>query len=104
MSEKIEKKSLIQRFREFWQALQRCNLQKVFIETLEETDQFKQLVAKAKCQACGQQSLKLSRFERGVLGWEIEMTCGNCNFKGVVNSQGHKLEQIDSKGKARDKT
>lgn len=99
--ESEKKKSLILRFREFIQALKRENSQEIFTETIRETEQFKQLVSKTKCSACGQTSLKLAVFEHGVLGWEIQVSCENCNFKGVVNSQGHKLERIDSKGKGR---
>jgi hypothetical protein len=72
------------------------------LATLAEAKQFKDLIGKQSCTACGQNKLVLGSFKRNPVGWEAEVSCGNCNFRGVVNSEGFEFKGVSSKGKARE--
>jgi len=72
------------------------------LATLEEVKSFKDLIGHQHCTACGQNGLILNHFVRNPKGWDVEVSCGNCNFHGVVNSEGFDFKQINSKGKARE--
>jgi hypothetical protein len=78
--------------------------EETLLATLEEAQKFKELVGKQPCMACGQNGLKLDKFERNVKGWEAEVSCGheNCNFHGFINIEGFTFDRMSSKGKARD--
>lgn len=67
---------------------------------LELTEQVKAQVKNNSCPACSQQKLKLQAYVVGPQGWEITMSCDNCNFRGVVNHEGFEFIRVDSKGKA----
>jgi len=72
------------------------------LATLAEAKHFKDLIGKQPCTACGQNGLVLDKFVRNPRGWDAEVSCGNCNFHGVVNSEGFDFKQVGSKGKARE--
>jgi len=76
--------------------------EETLLSTLAEAKQFKELISHQKCTACGQNGLVLEHFVRTPNGWDAEVSCGNCNFHGVVNSEGFDFKQINSKGKARE--
>lgn len=80
----------------------RRHVEPTFLHTLNEVNHFKELVSRQPCTACGQNGLKLKTFVRNPSGWGAEVRCDNCNFNGIVNSEGFDLRQINSKGKARD--
>jgi predicted RNA-binding Zn-ribbon protein involved in translation (DUF1610 family) len=50
------------------------------------------------CPGCNQKTLQLIKHTEGKDGFETEMHCGNCGFKGVVNSTGFEV-QIPKKAK-----
>lgn len=83
--------------------IRRRKHEQTLLATLEEAKHFKDLIAKQHCTACGQNGLVLGHFVRNPKGWETEVSCGNCNFHGVVNSEGFDFQKIGSKGKAVDK-
>jgi hypothetical protein len=90
----------------FWAWLTRFRRRKheeTALATLAEVKQFKDLMAKQPCTACGQNGLVLGSFKRSPLGWEAEVSCDNCYFRGVVNSEGFDFKRINSKGQAVDK-
>jgi len=78
--------------------------EQTFLATLSEVDHFKLLVKNQPCPACGQKgnSLQLEKFVRNPKGWDAEVSCSNCNFHGVVNSEGFDFKEVNSKGKARE--
>ena len=76
--------------------------EETLLKTLEEAQKFKELVGKQPCMACGQNGLVLEKFVRNPKGWDAEVSCGNCTFHGVINSEGFDFKQISSKGKARE--
>jgi len=84
------------------QRLRRRKHEPTFLATLDELNQFKELVGRQNCPTCGQNGLKLKSFVRNPLGWSADVDCSNCNFSGVVNSEGFDFVGVDSKGKARD--
>jgi len=75
-----------------------------FLNTLREVEHFKALIKAQACPACGQKekSLLLDKFVRNPRGWDAEVSCSNCTFLGIVNSEGFDFKQISSKGKARE--
>jgi len=77
--------------------------EETLLSTLEEAKQFKELINKQRCTACGQNGLVLDSFVRNPKGWDAEVSCGNCNFHAVINSEGFDFKRINSKGKAVDK-
>ena len=83
---------------------QRRKHEPTLLATLEEAKHFKELISKQHCTACGQNGLKLVKFERNTKGWEAQVSCGheNCNFHGMINIEGFEFQNISSKGKARD--
>ena len=83
--------------------IRRRKHEKILLKTLKEAKEFKELIGKQRCTACGQNGLVLEHFVRTPKGWDAEVSCGNCNFHGVVNSEGFDFKQVSSKGKARDK-
>jgi hypothetical protein len=87
--------SWIQRFR-------RRKHSETFLATLAEAHDFKELVSHQHCLACGQNGLVLEKFVRTGTGWDAQVSCNNCNFHGVVNSEGYDFKQVNSKGKARE--
>jgi hypothetical protein len=72
------------------------------LDSLKEVTQFKYLLGHQACVACGQNGLKLDHFVRNPKGWDAEVHCDNCNFRGVINSEGFDFKEVSSKGKARD--
>ena len=83
--------------------LRRVNMFDVFQAEIDEAKQFKETVEKTGCPACSKKELKLSKFERGPQGWECEIICEGCNFSATVNSGWTLFNQVDSKGRAREK-
>jgi hypothetical protein len=81
----------------------RRNHEATFTETIAEVNHFKSLISQTPCSACTQKQLQLSKFVRNPQGWACEVKCLNCNFMGVVNSEGFDFNQVSSKGKAVDK-
>ena len=86
----------------FFQRLRRRRVEPTFLDTLAEANHFKELVSKQPCVSCGQNGLQLEKFVRNPQGWDAEVSCTNCNFRGVVNSEGFDFKRINSKGKARE--
>ena len=76
--------------------------EETLVATLKEAQKFKELVGKQPCTACGHNGLVLEKFVRNPKGWDAEVSCGNCTFHGVINSEGFDFKQISSKGKARE--
>jgi DNA-directed RNA polymerase subunit RPC12/RpoP len=74
-----------------------------FLATLEETRRFKEFVNQQPCPACGQRgnSLQLEKFVRNPEGWDAEISCTNCTFRGIVNSLGLDFKELHGRGKAR---
>jgi len=79
--------------------------EQTLLDTLSEAKHFKDLIAKQHCTACGQNGLSLDKFVRNPKGWDAEVSCGhgNCNFHGIITSEGFDFQKIGSKGKAVDK-
>ena len=73
-----------------------------FLATLDQVDDFKALVNHEPCPTCGKNGLLLKSFVRNPVGWSAEVSCDNCNFEGIVNSEGFDFVGLASKGKARD--
>jgi len=86
----------------FIQRLKRRKHEPTFLATLDELNRFKALIAKQKCPRCSKNGLLMKTFSRNPIGWSTEVECDNCNFEGVVNSEGFDFSGVDSKGKARD--
>jgi len=84
--------------------LRRRKHEPTFLATLSEVESFKALIKKQPCPACGQsgKSLLLDKFVRNPKGWDAEVSCSNCTFHGIINSEGFDFKQISSKGKARE--
>jgi hypothetical protein len=96
MSEK--KESLF----DWFTRLKRRKHSRTTLESLTEVTNFKILLAKQPCVACGQNGLQLDHFSRCPIGWQADVHCDNCNFRGVVNSEGFDFKEVSSKGKARE--
>lgn len=75
----------------------------VWNKEIAEANQFRKLVEKTECPACEKTLLKLRKFERGPRGYEAEVICEGCNFSALLNSAWTNFENIDSKGRAREK-
>lgn len=84
------------------QRLKRRQVIPTFLGSLEETIEFQNTVKELKCLACKQTTLEIADYSRSLKGWEANVQCTNCNFRGRVNNEGFILEQLNSKGKARD--
>lgn len=100
MSDK--KEPLITRVRTWYICFKRRNHSRTFLNTCAEVALFKQLVSKQPCTACGQNGLILDKFVRNPRGWDAEVSCGNCNFHAVINSEGFDFKEVSSRGKARE--
>lgn len=81
----------------------KSNPQASFLLSVAESARLRQTVETTPCPACKQQTLTLGKYENGAKGWEAEVSCSNCFFKGVVNSFGFQFSKIDSRGRAREK-
>jgi len=104
MSDKKEKSTLFERFTSWQIRFRRRSHLQTFLATLSEVELFKLLIKSQPCPGCGQKehSLELQKFVRNPKGWDAEVSCGNCNFHGIINSEGFDFKQISSKGKARE--
>ncbi len=76
--------------------------EQAFTANIASAKTMRTLIEQTLCPACNQQTLTLSRYTTGEKGWEADVKCDNCNFKGTVNSTGFQFSRIDSKGKARE--
>lgn len=96
-------KSPIEQIEEWLFKIFRSNKFAVFRREMDQAQRFKEQVEKTACVACGKKLLKLHWFERGPKGWEIQIICEGCHFTALVSSTWTLLEQVDSKGRAREK-
>ena len=86
----------------WWTRFKRRFHEDAFLDSLDETTQFQQLIMQEDCLACRQKTLELQEYHRTSHGWEATIVCRNCHFNGIVNSDGHDLYAVNSKGKARE--
>lgn len=72
-----------------------------FTDSVDETKRFRELVESTDCPACkAKVALELVKFERGPKGWEADVTCSNCTFKGVISQLSTVMLDVNSKGQA----
>ena len=78
------------------------NPQQTFTDSILVTRALRETVDTTRCPACKQATLKLSTYTSTSKDWGAAVICGNCNFKGEVNSTGFTFSKVDSKGKAKE--
>lgn len=60
--------------------------------SMRESIQLKAIVEKAACPGCTQKgTLLLNKAVRAPDGWEVDISCKNCDFQAVINSRGHEI-------------
>jgi transcription elongation factor Elf1 len=80
----------------------RLSIRNAFLGDVRETSEVKQLVRGTSCPSCEKATLELETLVHTKDGWDAEISCGNCNFRGVVNVKGFTFQRLNSKGKAKE--
>lgn len=67
--------------------------QPFFTHALMEIEEFDKFADNHICPNCRKkEGFKIEKYERGTVGWELNVSCAKCGFAGTLNTTGFRFE------------